>query len=122
AVDDGLQFRLVDAIGQELRLVGDEVMEAGTDTGNRRAVVIDHSESKGDGQKQTREIVKMEGVLAARGGERGLRAVPSHKNGCEHAEEVLSHGVEEAEVLCQKIVDRLIQELEKVGLHGLGSF
>src|SRR5260370_24413485 len=64
----------------------------------------------------------MEVVLAARGGERGLRAVPSHKNGCEHAEEVLSHGVEEAEVLCQKIVDRLIQELEKVGLHGLGSF
>ena len=37
-------------------------------------------------------------------------------------EEVLAHGVEEAEILREQIVDRLKDELQKVGLHGCGSF
>ena len=39
------------------------------------------------------------------------------KNGGEHAKQVLAHGIEEAEVLRQEIVDRLIHELQEIGLH-----
>ena len=57
-------------------------------------------------------------MLAARGGERGFDAVPYNQNGRKGAEQVLPHGVEEAEVLSQQIADRLENELEIVGDHG----
>src|SRR6266436_5241243 len=60
----------------------------------------------------------MEGVLAAGGRQSRLDPIPGHQDGGEHAEEVLAHGVEEAEVLRQQVVDRLKDELQKVGLHG----
>src|SRR5579884_355921 len=97
-------------------------MEAAADTGDWSVVIIDHGEAKGDGEKQAGEVVEVEGRLPSGCRQCGLGAIPRHENGGEHAEEVLAHGVEEAEVLRQKVVDRLIQELEEIGLHGLGSF
>src|SRR5258708_17446051 len=55
-----LEFCLIDFIGQELRLVGNEIMEASPDTRNRRAVVIHHSEAKADSQEETCEVVEVE--------------------------------------------------------------
>ena len=55
-----LQLGLIDLAGQELRFVGDEIVEADTNTGNRRVVVVDHRKTKADGQQQAREIVEME--------------------------------------------------------------
>ena len=60
--------------------------------------------------------------VAARGGERHLHSVPGDKDGGEHAKEILAHGVEEAEILREHVVDGLIDELQKVSLHLVGSF
>ena len=86
-----------------------------------RAVVIDHAESEADRQQKGRKVVEVKEVLAARGRQRGLHAVPDDENRREHSKKVLSHRVEEAEILSEEIVDRLKDELEIVGLHGCGS-
>ena len=60
---DSLQFCLIDLVGQELRLIGNEIVKAGADTWNRIAVVIHHPEAKADGQEQAGEIVEVEGSV-----------------------------------------------------------
>src|SRR6266478_2760603 len=120
--DDVLQLRLVDPARQKLCFVGDEVVEAGSYAGNRRAVVVDHGEAKTDGEEETREVVELKGLLAACGGQSRLYAVPDDEDGCEHTKKVLAHGVEEAEVLREQVVDRLKDVLQEVSLHRIGSF
>ena len=61
-------------------------------------------------------------MMAARGGEGHLDSKPRNQNRREHAKEVLTHSVEEAEILRQHVVDGLIDELQKIRLHRLGSF
>ena len=58
--DHGLELGLVDLARQELRFIGDEIVEADAHAGNRRAVVVDHREAETDGQQQAGEIVEME--------------------------------------------------------------
>src|SRR5580704_4357944 len=115
--DYRLKLRLVDLARQKLRFIGNEVVEAGSHARNRRAVVVDHSESKTDGEQEAREVVELEGLLAACGGQSRLYAVPDDEDGCEHAEEVLSHSVEEAEVLREQVVDCMKDVLQEVSLH-----
>src|SRR5882724_1018692 len=116
--DYRLKLRLVDLARQKLRFVGNEVVEAGSHARNRRAVVIDHSEAKTDGEQEVREVVELEGLLAACGGQSRLRAVPDDEDCGEHAEKVLSHGVEEVEILREQVVDCLKDVLQEVILHG----
>jgi dissimilatory sulfite reductase (desulfoviridin) alpha/beta subunit len=56
-------------------------------------------------------------MLAAGGGQRGFDSVPSHENRGEGAEKILAHGVEEAKVLGEQVVDRLKNVLQEIGLH-----
>ena len=70
--DDRLQLGLVDLVGQKLRFIGNEVVEAGSHARNGRAVVIDHRKAKADGQQKAREVVEVEGMLAASCGESGF--------------------------------------------------
>ena len=86
-------------------------VEARADAGDGGAVVVDHGEAEADGEQQAGEVVEVEGVLAAGGGESGFDAIPGHEDRGEHAEQVLAHGVEEAEVLGEQIVDGLKDEL-----------
>src|ERR1700677_1892405 len=51
AVDDGLQLGLIDFVCKKLRFVGDQVVEADADARDGIAVVIDHGETEGDGEK-----------------------------------------------------------------------
>src|SRR5258708_16475636 len=97
-------------------------MEAGSHAGNRRAVVVDHREAKTDGEEEAREVVELKGLLAACGGQSRLYAVPDDEDGGEHAEGVLAHGVEEAEVLREQVVDRLKDVLHPVSPPRLPSF
>src|SRR5580692_2344517 len=115
--DYGLELRLIDLRREKLGFVGDEVVEAYSDAGDGGAVVIDHREAKADGQKQARKMIELEGRPAAGGCERGLDSKPSHENRGERTEKILAHGVEEAEVLGEQIVDRLKDVLEEIGLH-----
>ena len=92
-------------------------MEAGPDAGDRRAVVVDHREAEADGQQQAREVVEVERRPAAGGGEGRFHTVPNHQNSGEGAEEILAHGVEEAEVLGEQIIDCLKDVLQEIGLH-----
>ena len=115
--DDGLELGLVDLARQELSFIRDEIVEARADTGDRSAVVIDHREAKANGQKQAREIDRMESSPAARGGKSGFDSIPGHEDRGEGAEEILAHGVEEAEVLGEQGVDGLEDVLQIVGLH-----
>src|SRR5208283_1287306 len=93
-------------------------MEAGSDAGDRGVVVVDHGKTEADGQQQAREVIEVEGRLAAGGGEGRFHAVPDHQDGGERAEEILAHGVEEAEVLGEQIVDCLKDVLQEIALHG----
>src|SRR6266478_6621010 len=54
--------------------------------------------------------------------ESGLHPIPGNEDGREHAEDVLTHRVEEAEILRKQVIDRLIDELQKVSLHRACSF
>ena len=92
-------------------------MEADSDAGNGRAVVIDHRKAKADGQQQACEIVELERVLAAGGRESGFHSIPNDENRGEGTEEILAHSVEEAEVLGEQGVDGLEDVLQIVGLH-----
>src|ERR1700690_628498 len=92
-------------------------METGPYAGDWIAVVVDHRKSKTDGQQKTGEVLKVEAASATGGGERGLHAEPDDENGREHAEKVLAHRVEEAEILRQQVGDGLKNELEIVCLH-----
>src|ERR1700722_1512514 len=116
--DYGLKLRLVDLARQKLRFIGNEVVEAGSHARNRRAVVIDHSEAKTDGEQKAGEVVELEGLFATCSRQSRLCAVPNDEDGGEHAEEVLSHSVEEAEVLREQVVDCLKDVLQEVSLHG----
>src|ERR1700676_4454802 len=116
--DYRLKLRLVDLARQKLRFIGNEVVEAGSHARNRRAVVIDHGEAKTDGEEEAREVVELEGLLAACGGQSRLYPVPDDEDRGEHTEEVLSHSVEEAEVLREQVVDCLKDVLQEVSLHG----
>src|SRR5208282_1933715 len=87
------------------------------DSGNGCAVVIDHPETKADGQKQTRKMIKLESRSATGRGKGGLDSEPSNENRGKRAEEILAHGVEEAEVLGEQAVDRLKDVLQEIGLH-----
>src|SRR5713101_2976661 len=113
-----LELRLIDFARQELRFVGDEFVEAGSHTRNRRAVIVDHSESETDREEEAHEIVEVEGLFTACGGQSRLHSVPGDEDGCEHAEEVLAHCVKEAEILREQIVDCLKDVLQEVSLHG----
>jgi len=53
-------------------------------------------------RRRLAKFVEMKGMFAARRGESGLDAVPDNEDGREHAEQVLTHGVEEAEVLASR--------------------
>src|SRR5712675_3086348 len=97
-------------------------MEARAHARDWCAVVVDHGETETDGEQQTCEMIEMKRTAAASGGESGLRPVPDDENGREHAEEVLAHGVEEAEVLREQAVDGLKDILQEIVLHGSGSF
>src|SRR5437899_3153059 len=101
--DYGLELRLVDLARQKLRFVGDEFVKAGSHTWNGRAVVVDHSESETDGEEEASEIVELKGLLATCGGQGRLYPVPDDEDRGEHAEEVLSHSVEEAEILRKQV-------------------
>src|SRR5579862_4509306 len=95
-------------------------MEASAHARNRGAVVIHHCKTKADGQKQACEVVEMKHVLTASGGEGRFHSVPHHKDCGEGPEQVLAHGVEEAKILREQVVDGLEDELEVV--HRSGSF
>src|SRR5208337_3088455 len=112
-----LELGLIDLARQKLGLVGDEVVEAGSDAGNRCVVVVDHREAKADGQQQARKIIEMERMLAAGGGKSGFDAVPSDKNGSERTKQILAHSVEETEVLGKQGGDGLEDKLQIVSLH-----
>src|SRR5208282_2777517 len=112
-----LELRLIDLSREKLGLVGDKVVEASSNAGNRRAVVIDHRETKADGQKQARKMIELERRPARGRGESGLDSEPSHENCGERPEKVLAHSVEEAEVLGEQVVDRLKDVLQEIGLH-----
>src|SRR6266851_5239691 len=86
------------------------------------AVVVDHGKAETDREQQTRKMIEMKRTAATSGGESGLRAVPDNENGREHAKQVLAHGVEEAEVLHEQVVDGLKDILQEIVLHGSGSF
>src|SRR6266481_1045135 len=116
--DYRLKLRLVDLARQKLRFIGNEVVEACSHARNRCAVVIDHSESETDGEEEAREIVELKGLLTTCGGEGRLYPVPDDEDCGEHAEEVLSHSVEEAEILREQVVDCLKDVLQEVSLHG----
>jgi hypothetical protein len=62
----------------------------------------------------------MERVLSTSGSKCGLDSKPNNQNRSERAKEILSHTVEEAEILREQVVDRLKDELQKVWLllHG----
>ena len=70
ALDDNLQLSFRDSVGEELRFIRDEIVKARADAGDRSAVVIDHREAKADGEQEAREVVEVEIVPAACGGER----------------------------------------------------
>src|SRR5258708_39348844 len=89
-------------------------MEASSDTRKRRAVVIHHCKAKADGQEQACEIVEVEKVPAASRGESRFDSVPDHKDCGEGTKKVLSHCVEEAEILSEQVVDGLKDELQIV--------
>src|SRR5215472_6228272 len=93
-------------------------MKAHTHGGNRRRVVVDHHEAEADGQKQARKVLEVKGASAARCGEGAFHAVPDDEDGCEGPEQILTHGVEEAEVLGEERANGLEDVLEIVGLHG----
>ena len=112
-----LELGLVDLARQKLGLVGDEVVEAGSNARNGRVVVVDHREAEADGQQQARKIIEMERMLAAGGGKSGFDSVPSDKNGSERTKQILAHSVEETEVLGKQGVDGLEDKLQIVGLH-----
>ena len=112
-----LELGLVDLARQKLGLVGDEVVEADSNSGNRRVVVVDHREAKADGQQQARKIIEMERMLAAGGGESGFDSVPRDEDRGERTKHILAHGVEEAEVLGKQGGDGLEDVLQIVGLH-----
>src|ERR1700694_2143664 len=97
-------------------------MKAGSHAGNGTAVVIDHGEAKTDGEQQAREVVELERMLAAGGREGRPDAVPSDEDGREAPAQVLAHGVKQAEVLREQVVDRLKDVLQEVSLHWIGSF
>ena len=67
-------------------------------------------------------MIELKRMLPARGGESGFHAVPDNEDGREHTEKVLAHGVEEAEVLREQVVDGLKDVLQEIVLHGSGSF
>lgn len=81
------------------------------------AVVGNHAEAEADGEQQAREIVEMKRLPASRGGECRFDSVPHDQNGRECAKQVLPHGIEEAEVLRQQVIDGLKDELEIVHDH-----
>src|ERR1019366_3252310 len=87
---------------------------------NRGAVVINHCKTEGDGQEQACEVVEVKHVPPASGGERRFHAVPNHQDCGKGSEQVLPHGVEDAKILREQIVDGLKDELEVV--HRSGSF
>src|SRR5438270_4364815 len=109
-----LELSLVDLVGQKLGLVGDQVMETGSYAGNRVAVVVGHSKAKADGQKKRGKTIELKKGFAAGRGESGLHAMPNHKNRGEGTEQVLSHGIEESEILGEQVVDGPKDELEIV--------
>src|ERR1700735_2652037 len=115
--DNVLKLGLIDLARQKLRLVGHEIVEARADAWKGSAVVVDHREAKTDGEQQARKMIELERRPSAGRGERGLDSNPSNQNGGERAEQVLAHGVEEAEVLGEQVVDRLKDVLEEIGLH-----
>src|SRR4029077_2261833 len=116
--DYRLKLRLVDLARQKLGFIGNEVVEAGSHARNRRAVVVDHSEAKADGEKKARDSVELERLFATCSGQCRLYAVPDDEDGGEHAKEVLSHRVEETEILREQVVDCLKDVLQEVILHG----
>src|SRR5215472_4424347 len=97
-------------------------MKAPPEPRNRRTVVINHSESEADGQKQRGKIVEVKKMPAASGRQGGFNAKPNDKDCCKRAEQGLAHGIEEAEILGEERVDRLKDKLKIVGVHGCGSF
>src|SRR5438046_3568533 len=80
-------------------------MESGSDAGNRVAVVVGHSKAKADGQKKRGKAIELKKGFAAGRGQSGLHSMPNHKNRGEGTEQVLSHGIEEAEILGEQVVD-----------------
>ena len=86
-------------------------MEAGANAWDGSAVVVDHRESKADGEQEAGEIVEVEKVFASGGRQCGFHAVPDYQDRREGTEEVLAHRVEEAEVPRQQVVDGLKDEL-----------
>src|ERR1700733_4022325 len=69
ALHDHLKLCLIDARGEKLRFIGDEVVKAGANAGDGGAVVVDHRESEADGEEQGGEVVEVKGLSAAGCGE-----------------------------------------------------
>src|SRR6266851_1128490 len=95
-------------------------METSAHARNRGAVVVHHCKAKADSQEQACEVVEMKHVLTASGGEGRFHSVPNHQDCGKGPEQVLAHGVEEAKILLEQVVDGLKDELEVV--HRSGSF
>jgi len=95
-------------------------VEASAHSRNRGAVVIHHCKAKADGQEKAREIVKMKHVSyrQRRIVRISLRTKPPGL--WQRPKQVLTHGVEEAKILREQVVDGLKDELEVV--HRTGSF
>ena len=69
------------------------------------------------------KLSKWKGLPAAAAARADLTPNQDDKNRGESSKEILAHGVEEAEILREQVVDRLKDELQEVWLlHGVGSF
>ena len=82
-------------------------------SGDRRITWSAKDLANGDAEAQA-AVCEAERIFAR---ERGLGAVPGNQDGRKHAEQMLAHGIEEAEILGKQIVDGLEDELQKIGLH-----
>src|ERR1700674_5685648 len=92
-------------------------MKARADAGIGSAVVIHHGETEAEGEQEAREVIELERTSSAGGGKCRLNAVPHNQDGGEHAEQVLAHSVEEAEVVGEQLADSLEDKLKIVGVH-----
>ena len=58
ALDDGLKLGLIDACGEKLRFIRNEIVKASAHAGDRIGVEVDHREAEADGEEQVAKLSK----------------------------------------------------------------